>query len=35
MGKEGREEQVALYFRWIDLLSLAIKRTTARYVNDR
>ncbi len=35
IGKEGREEQVALYFKWIELLSLALKRSLSRNLNDR
>jgi hypothetical protein len=30
MGKEGREEQVGLYFRWIELLERALKKIQYR-----
>lgn len=35
IGKEGREEQVGIYFRWIELLDRAIKRTPMRELHDR
>jgi hypothetical protein len=35
VGKEGREDQVGLYFRWIELLDRALKKVAYRDLHDR
>jgi hypothetical protein len=35
VGKEGREDQVGLYFRWIELLERALKKVSYRELHDR